>query len=138
MVKQEALPWGWNHDPLTEVGCTSIFHFGSKNRLGELNKHPIGRLGIILVLQVFVVCIFCPFLGREPNSSSRGNKIRRQNQSTLFNSMLKEPCLKFPKSAINIFGLKITPPPSRPPFKLFRKFIRFGSPTRPYHHQQHQ
>ena len=41
--------------------------------------------------------------------------------------MLKKPCLQLPKSAISIFGLKMTPPP----LELFQKFIRFGSRTLP-------
>ena len=52
------------------------------------------------------------------------------NPELLFciNFMLKKPCLKFPKSATKIFGLKIITPP---PLALFRKFIRFGSLTLP-------
>ena len=41
-----------------------------------------------------------------------------------FNFMLKNLCLKFPKPAIYIFGLKMNPPP---PLALFQKFIWFGS-----------
>ena len=47
--------------------------------------------------------------------------------------MLKKPCLKFPKSATQVFGLKMTP---LPPLALFRKFIRFGSLTLPLIVQQ--
>ena len=44
------------------------------------------------------------------------------------NFILTKPCLKFPKSAVWIFGLKMTP---LPPLALFRKFIRFGAAILP-------
>ena len=43
--------------------------------------------------------------------------------SFCINFMLKKSCLKFPKSATWILGLKMTPPP----LALFKKFIRFDS-----------
>ena len=60
-----------------------------------------------------------------------GRKHSLDPEFTLFciNLMLKKPCLKFPKSAAWIFGLKMTPCP--PPLVLFRKFIRFGAAILP-------
>ena len=42
--------------------------------------------------------------------------------------MLRKPYLKFPKSATQFFGLKMTPLPN---LELFRKFIRFGNAGHP-------